>query len=391
MRKVFFLLLWKLFLLSSVFPQDIINLTEKNRLLLDQKLSELQKKEFWEYSRGRIRRKPVSINEGSLIQALFYRKDQILDEITQSFEVALKLNKEILDQYNELLPTEIINLWKRVLNKKIITNYDLSSITTAEDFIKLHNQIKIKGWELNLIPYRLKLYFHLLSDIQNLISEKEKKTILKFHQLAGEVLSLFQKDLNPTSLYELENRLSAEINSLARYEYEFVRSFKSQEKEKKEVLPEDFITFTIRTREGLIIIYGEPSAISKIKELIEGVSEVYFEQERLLNFLRSKNIPGLINIEEFYILPGEFKGERKKIVKETTLRAAILDGELPLIEGLKEEEAQFVLESLGWYVEFSKEKEEEKIEKFLDKENKVVILTGTSGSSSIFIGRIYWE
>lgn len=377
MKKVLILnLILILFFPATFNSQQVRNISAENKISYTKKMEELQKIAFWGRRKGRYEFIPADIGQFLVIQRLISTEKEILQQLTSSYLNSRRHIDEITKNFISFLKEEETKEIYKVANDTLLKTYDLSKeIKKSKSFLELFQKLNQRKFLLDTIPYHYFLSLKAMYEIDKLCGEskiEEIITIFKdFSEKEGDILFLKEK-------------FSNFIRNLAELEFKYVGEI--PEKEEKtlslEEVKGEFLTYTIRTNDGLLILYLEESAIRKVKEIIEGVSQQEFlQKERLVE--KIKEVKGIKKIEIF-----EKSENIKKRINSASLRGAIMENALPIIEGIENIQAEKILKVFGWDVYFlNDEKEiEEKLKEISQKEKaKFVILTGLKEDS-----RVYW-
>lgn len=357
MRKYLFLILFLSFS-SIVFSQiSAKNLSKEIKKAYLEKVKTLKEKVFFNQKSPTSKIKPVSVADLIKIQNIINKEDEIIDCINLNF---LQAKKKIENDINLLTPSYFKEEISKFSEKSLLKIYDFKErIAKVNNFSEFEDFLKDTHFRLNILPFQM------------FISVKAYLTINKLMQdFNGEKILEELK-------YKIDNfeNLNDYVKKISKLQYEILNPLIIEEKS----IPSDFeITYTIRTREGLIVIYGKRDDIRKIKSIIEGVSYYEITQEKLIKII--KEMEPEINMEFFYL----FK-RRETYLKEMTLRSAIVQTELPIIEGLTKDEASSLLKKLGWKVYFLDELQNLNVEDIKNQHRKIVVLTGTSFEDKVII------
>lgn len=382
-----FLISFLLFLLfkNCSFSDEVIkNISSQNKIYYQKKLKELQKIEFWGRRRGRAQVKPATISQFLIIQKLINQEKEILQQITLSYVNSKRQIEEITQKFSYLIEKEKISEVYQIGNSNLLKVYDLEeAINKCKSFLELFRTLNQTKFILSIIPQQYYLSLKAVGEIDKLSYPEENKGI-------EEVVNLFKSIPQSEDILDLEGNFSNFIKNLSEIESRYAKEIlpKEETKEKEittEEIPGKILTYTIRTNDGLIILYATEEAIKKVKEIIEGLSFVFLEKDELVKKIKGSKITGIKNIELF---EKEEKREKGKI-NSTTLRGAIMENVLPIIEGLEVNQAEKILKAFNWEAYFINDENEikNKLEEISQREEaKVVILTGLQKDSQVIWG-----
>jgi hypothetical protein len=345
-------------------------------------MEELQKIGFWGRRKGRSQVIPVQISELLTIQKLVSQGEEILKIITLSYINSKREIEEINQKFFSLNKNDEIEKFYNFASNLLLKIYDMETeINNCKTFGELFQMFNQKKIILNIFPAQYFLSMKAIYEVNSLSpgtkSGEEIVAIFeKFSQFSGDLLLL-------------KDHFSEFIKKLGELEFKYIKKDLNGEEKAINIeegkTQEEIITYTIRTQDGLLIIYLKESAIEKIKKLIEGISESFLRKEELSKKIKESKIEGIKKIEIFE----KFEKQKEKKISSTTLRSAILGNLLPIVEGLEREKAEKILKAFGWEVYFLDDEKEikNKLNEFLKMEEiKFVILTGLNSESKIFWG-----
>lgn len=388
----------------SSFSQ-IRNISRENRISYEKTISRLRKIELWDTKRGRLRSKPVGVSRLVTIQNLINQEEEVLSTLKS---VYLQAERKNLEQAKDFKQTSL-KFKERVIcetSKGLLQAYDLSKrleeVKSFEELSKLLESARLKFTILPLISYlSLKASEDIIqitcpvrslescwirTDASNGASPEEE-----LRKKEEEILFLLEVSLQISSVSSLDLELEEFIKRLAEMEFASLPAKPTPKTLPPTTyhLPPQYCAYTIRTNEGLILIYGTCVGVEREKANVEGISYYELKQEKLYKKIKESRLPGIEWIESFYRKPSWFTGKYELRIENTTLRAATLDNQLPIIEGLKEEFALSLLEAWGFEAQFRaslKGLDLKEVKKMFKERKRTVIISGTKKDSRVIIG-----
>jgi len=139
--------------------------------------------------------------------------------------------------------------------------------------------------------------------------------------------------------------------------------------------------YTIRTGDGLVLAYGTEEGLKAVKALILRKAAGKPRAQEVASWIKAVHLPGVRSVEYFVETPPE---AAPFVLHRLTVRDAILQGILPLVEGLTGEQAARLLTKLGWTV--LKESDLQSIQANDRRPKRLVVLAGTGPNDEITVG-----
>ena len=375
--------------LSSL--SQVRNISRENRISYEKTISHLRKIELWDTKRGRLRSKPVGVSRLVTIQNLINQEEEVLSTLKSIY---LQAERKNLEQAKDFKQTSL-KFKERVIGKTskgLFEAYDLSKrleeVKSFEELSKLLESARLKLTILPLISY---LSLKASEDIIQITCPEEE-----LRKKEEEILSLLEVSLQISSVSSLDLELEEFIKRLAEIEFASLPPPTTDHRPPTTDhlppttyhLPPEYCAYTIRTNEGLILIYGTCVGVKREKANLEGIPCYELKQERLYKKIKESRQAGIEWIETLYRKPSWFTGKYELRLQNTTLRAAILDNQLPIIEGLKKEPALSSLEAWGFEAQFRaslKGLDPKEVKKMFKERERMVIISGTKKDSQVII------
>ncbi len=138
--------------------------------------------------------------------------------------------------------------------------------------------------------------------------------------------------------------------------------------------------YTIRTGDGLALVYGTEEGLKAVRELIARKGGKPKAQE-VADWVAQARLPGVASVEYFLEAPSE---SAPLTLRRLTVRDAVLQGILPLVEGLAPEQAARLLRKLGWTI--IREEDLQALTRGGRRPDRLAVLKGTGPHDEIIIG-----
>lgn len=281
------------------------NLTQKNQEELARALKRAAFHLMFKRERGKTVVAPLSLHEFTFAQRLLFFQNELLDSLTDQAEAVADLIRKA--PFSEKL--------KQAFFFQLREAYLFQSMDDFVTFSAINAFIEEKQKALRSLKEAVQL---------SQIAKKwgiEDQTLLKLSHLRaqGELLPALAEAFEPVC------RKSA-----------------------PQKLQKGPFTYSIRFSKELVVVYGEPQKLAKLKQTIEMAPERYSSMSRLLSWLSSQG---------FYF--ERFQAEKQAQPKAFlgTLRQGFLKGVLPPLVGLPKEPFLEKLKCLGYRVVMEEEGE----------------------------------
>lgn len=365
---------------------QIRNISRENRISYEKTISHLRKIEFWDTKRGRLRSKPVGVSRLVTIQNLINQEEEVLSTLKSIYLQAERKNLEQAKDFKQTSP-KFKERVRSKTSKGLLQTYDLSKrLEEVKSFEELSKLLESARLKLTILPVLSYLSLKASEDIIQITRPEEE--LMKKEE---EILFLLEVSLQISSVSSLDLELEEFIKRLAEIEFASLPTKPTPKTLPPTTyhLPPQYCAYTIRTNEGLILIYGTCVGVEREKANVEGIPCYELKQERLYKKIKESRLPGIEWIESFYRKPSWFRGKYELGIENTTLRAAILDNQLPIIEGLKKESALSLLEAWGFEAQFRaslKGLDPKEVKKMFKERERTVIISGTKKDSRVIIG-----
>lgn len=367
----------------SSFSQ-IRNISRENRISYEKTISRLRKIEFWDTKRGRLRSRPVGVSRLVTIQNLINQEEEVLSTLKSIYLQAERKNLEQAKDFKQTSP-KFKERVRSKTSKGLLQTYDLSKrLEEVKSFEELSKLLESARLELTILPVLSYLSLKASEDIIQITCPEEE-----LRKKEEEIL--LEVSLQISSVSSLDLELEEFIKKLAEIEFASLPTKPTPKTLPPTIyhLPPQYCAYTIRTNEGLILIYGTCVGVKREKANVEGIPCYELKQEKLYKKIKESRLPGIEWIESFYRKPSWFTGKYELRIENTTLRAAILDNQLPIIEGLKKESALSLLEAWGFEAQFRaslKGLDPKEVKKMFKERKRMVIISGTKKDSRVIIG-----
>lgn len=387
--KIVLIIVIALLILPAAFYSEIKNLTQNNKISLSQKVKDLQKN-FYKIKRGRKEVKPANPQEFSIILKIISTQEEMLNNLTTNYILSHQRSKKIIEEKKGVMSSYLLNKISRDISTYLGGVYDISAeIKASQNFFELDRVITCANFQLNLYPLRIFLYSKFLQDIHQigdtlLLPDKDATEVKKILSLEEEILAKVREKQKMCNVQDVEEVIKKEIEYLSRKQFEYLEEVEALKKGENSLThlsdgypnPSDgypapstsTITYTIRFEDRLILIYGKEEVLGKIKEDLKTKNINNFDE--IMTYLKTYKID---KVEIFY------RQEKEKNIYRGTVRSAILDDVIPMVEGLTLEEAEKIFSYRGY--NFFKNISEDEIKNI----DRAVILSDTNSKSEILI------
>lgn len=395
-RRVNILIVF-LFLLKSpaVFPQSADNISANNEKAFDAKVKELMRVEFFEIVRGRAKPKPLRVNDAANVQELIKTKGEFFQSLYAGLQDALNLLDETFSAFPSYVPEESARPIKKTLQARAVSLVTLDEkIKNAKSFFELQRLLAYSRDNLLMFPLRLKLIKKVVADFNRLSGGRLAEQTVDGQEMMRtfllKILSFAYASFSDTSSFDVEKKVKDMFSFFASLEFQWTEEAAKLSVVETLPLSAPVFTATFRTRDGLVIAYGSVDGVARVTEEMKKENHGGLTAQKVEALIRSKNIPGIVNVEVFY----SYNRNEAEFFQDT-VRGAEMSGAFPLLEGLQTSQASRLLSQFGYDVETMDECSgvmlsdvKPRLEKKLLKGlNHVAILCGTEPQSIVFSAR----
>ena len=183
---------------------QVRNLTEENRVALEEKVLDLRSNELMRVSRGRIRPEPVSLPYFTMYQSIIQDQDLMLARQLQDYRAALGGMQLARKDFADFAQSDLGARVTDIFNNKLIETYALKDdFEKAGNLWEVWTLLHMSKYQLQALPVEYRMAMNAGLWMQRLYPDR----IPDAH--GEQFLELCRKDLSPLSVFEEEEQVEA--------------------------------------------------------------------------------------------------------------------------------------------------------------------------------------
>jgi len=166
-----------LLFLPNIVNAEVVNLAEKNKIFLQEKVNALRQTELWRISRGRLQPNPVTLQLFTIYQVVITSQEYLLNHHNQQFGSTLARLRRI-ETENRSPHTPVADLLCKsvfdYLENELLKSYLLeNSLRNADSMMEIWKVFDQTIYGMESIPTRAELALSTLIWMQKLYGDKE--------------------------------------------------------------------------------------------------------------------------------------------------------------------------------------------------------------------------